>query len=174
MIATITELVFDVSKTSAKGNNYKVHEFSYQGPEFDGRQKPPTKRNVFTDSDVGKVLNEYKVGDSVELTFTKNGKFSDLVAIAPAGQSGTQGTSGASKPQPYSPPANEDRDMKISRAVALKAASEQLAGTFPKTAKNTSIVKDIVGLAEGFMPYLTLNDVDVTKAEDGLDDNLPD
>ena len=173
MVATITSLVFDVTKTAKSGKDYTVHQITYQGEPYQGVSKPPTSRDIFTNSDVGKQLNEYKVGDVVDLVFEKDGRYSNLVGISQQGAS--QASTGATTSTGIAPTkafsqAGEERDLKISRAVALKVASEQLAGSFAKTTKAGKMSEDITTFAEKLIPYLTLNEVDVTT----LDQDIPD
>jgi hypothetical protein len=170
LVATITDMTFDVTKTSAKtGNDYTVHIVSYQPPPYDGQQKAPTTRDIFSSSDVGKELRNFSVGQSVNLTFVKNGKFSNLTAIsaagsaqAPAPQQGTTAPQAAPK-QPYR---ENDNSTRIARAVAIKAAVDikgnMAAADFKKA--------DPVAMAKLYEPYLTMTEIELEGSVDSEDE----
>jgi hypothetical protein len=162
MIATVVSVVPNVKKTSAKGSEYEVCEFTYQSDPYKGQQKPPTTRSVFMNDPCIPTILTLVAGDRVDLGFTKNGQYQNLTSVAKAGAAAP---AAASTTQTASEVAGKtdvwaEKDLKIARAVALKAGVELTAAgaTAAALKKPDVLASQIVALAEKFMPYLTLDD----------------
>jgi hypothetical protein len=168
LVATIIDVTFDVTKTSKAGKPYTVHVFKYQGDPYQGQQKDPTTRDVFASADVGKQLRNYSVGQRVNLTFEKNGQFSNLVGIAaesgaaPAPQQAT-GSPQAAPKQSYR---ESDTSTRIARAVAIKAAVDIMGNMAAADFKKA----DPVAMAKTYEPYLTMTEIELEGSVDTSDE----
>jgi hypothetical protein len=167
LIATIVDLTFDVTKTSARTQkDYTVHIFTYQGDPYQGQAKAPTVRDVFCSSEVGKQLFNYKVGDRVNLTFEKNGQYQNLVGISLDGATPTQAapTTAAGPSKGPSTPSfvENDTPTRIARAVAFKGAVDLMGNMTATDFKKA----DPVAMAKVFEPYLTMTEVDAELTGD--------
>lgn len=162
MIATIVGINYGVKM---KGQ-WDGLEVIYQGEPYQGQQKDPVTRFVFKNSDVYKQIVDLEIGDKINLTFEKNGKFSNLVACEKIGQGGvpTQGRATPSSKQDFSAQSSSgaSKDVIITRAVAFKGAVELVCAglardKFYKAGMKMDLVKDEVKeVAKSFEDFLSL------------------
>lgn len=109
--------------------------FEYQGEPYNGKRKEPTKRFVFGNDPLSKTIAGLKVGEWVDLTFVKDGKFSNLTGVekisAPTPQAAPQQQSSGGGGSYRRDDAEVQR--RISRSAALKEGVQIALATSKKT-----------------------------------------
>ena len=157
MTATVLKIEYNVQMGS-----YKVTKLTL---DVKGEEK---SYNIFTNAPVHKTIqNELKVGDNIEVTMVKNGKYWNIGEIKKQVSSApSQRESGGVRSQE---PTN--KDLAIARAVCIKAAVETFAamvanGAVKKTIKPDAAAAEILMLCKSFEGYLTLSeDLDALTAD---------
>jgi hypothetical protein len=179
--------ILGITEGKMKGQ-YPGYYMKYQSNEtYMGKAKDPTDRFVFANSEVAPVVKTLTAGDIVELTFVKNGKFSDLTGItkvgvapkasdptkdvggigasgAPAKGSSSGGSSGGGSGGSWENRNDEPTQLRIARAVAVKSATDVVVallhtGGFPKTkVKGELLGEEIKLIAKSLEGYLTLSE----------------
>ncbi len=163
MKAQLLEVNLNAKKTAGSGRELTGVSLKYQPEPYQGQTKPPVDRFVFTNNPIVPALKggEVKVGDWVEITFDKS-QYKNPESIAkstpptpdkPAGQKKSGGGG-------YN---DEATQMRISRSVAFKGATELIAagyGESKKTSKNEVLAEEVIALAKTFEAYLNMQEVD--------------
>jgi hypothetical protein len=183
MIAVIKRIETGLIGQGRNGD-YEYMDFTYQGEPYQGKAKDPTTRKVFANLPIHDEILEFRAGDTVDLTFEKNGKYSNLVGIRAAGRQASTGGGGSTSAQsadsstsaPTSSyksnyPSFEERvaldkmkDASIQRQVALKAAVDLELGD---KAKGKAELENILRNAKEFAEFLRGNG---PKADAGADE----
>ena len=182
MQATVISVV--PAKLKGKWDGY---EFTYQGDPYQGNAKKPTTRFVFKNDTknpaVPGAVKNLEAGQRVDLTFEKNGNFSNLVGVAVLGDSPPARASNTQAPtKSYNKPKDDETPIRIARAVALKAAIDAQgtmvdggAKIVKATMKENVFGDQSLALAKQFEKYLSLDDSEesLNAVLDSVDNEIP-
>jgi hypothetical protein len=164
----VTGLQLNIKEKFANGKTYDGHKLTYQPQPYQGKTKDPVEKFLFGNSDIGKqlVAAGIQAGDWVEITFEKNGKYSNPVAIAKASAPAPSAVSPNRSPVSsgggdYQRDDSPDKAARIARAVALDKAQSLIAilaanggYTAANLKKREYVVEEVLRTARELLPFL--------------------
>jgi hypothetical protein len=165
MIAQLLAVDYNAKKKSKAGKDIEGVSFKIQAVPFQGRQKEPADKFVFTNSPIVEQLKQFKAGDWIEIKFDET-PYKNPISVTAANPP-IQAAPKEDAPKAaggFYPRNDTETQLRIARSVAFKGAADLViamfnAGAYPKTKiKPELLVQDIKAISKDFEGYLNMTE----------------